>query len=293
MKTFRSKRCFAHSLSIILLILLSIAASAQSKLQLKVITSSPEGFLVTSTLVYGEKDAILIDGQFLLSDAHRLAAAVLESKKNLTTVYVTHWHPDHYFGLNVIKQAFPNAKIVALPPVVEDIKKGAEPKVKQWKPAYGDNLTSNPVIPEPLTSNTLTLEGETLELIGGVQGDDKNNSYVWIPSLKAVVCGDIAFNGIYPWTLETTPALRKDWIAVLDKIASLKPAIVVAGHKKTEMKDDDSSIRFVKNYLTYYDEALSSSKTSEELQSKMKKKFPGLEMDIMLKLAADAAYAKK
>ena len=83
-------------------------ASAQSHLQLRIFTSSPEGFSVNSTLVYGDKDAILIDSQFLLSEAHRLAAMILESKKNLTTVYITHPHPDHYFGLAVIKQAFPN-----------------------------------------------------------------------------------------------------------------------------------------------------------------------------------------
>ncbi len=272
---------------------LNAMANAQPQLQLKVITSSAEGFWVNSALVSGEKEALLIDAQFTLSDAHRLAAAILESKKNLTIIYITHWHPDHYFGLNVLKQAFPNARIVALPATVEDIKQGWEPKVKQWKPMYGDNLTSAPIIPEPLQGTTLTLEGEMLEIVGPVQGDDKNNSYVWIQSLKAVVCGDIVFDGIFPWTLETTPAERKDWIAVLDKIAALKPAIVVAGHKTPELKDDPSSLQFTKNYLAYYDEALAASKSSEELQAKVTSKFPGLGLDIILKLASDAAFSNQ
>ncbi|MDZ7362009.1 MAG: MBL fold metallo-hydrolase [candidate division KSB1 bacterium] len=281
------------SLVIALMLLISSAASAQSKLQLTVITSSPAGFWVNSALVSGEKDALLIDAQFTLSDAHRVAAAILESRKNLTFIYITHWHPDHYFGLNVLKQAFPNARIVALPATVEDIKQGWETKVKQWKPMYGDNLTSAPVIPEPLQGTTLTLEGETLQIVGPLQGDDKNNSYVLIPSLKAVVCGDIVFDGIFPWTLETTPAERKDWIAVLDKIAALKPSIVVAGHKTPELKDDPSSLQFTKNYLIYYDEALTSSKSSEEFQSKVKSKFPGLGLDLILKLASDAAFSNQ
>ncbi len=277
----------------IVLLGLNAMAGAQPKLQLKTITSSPEGFLVNSALVSGEKDAVLIDAQFTLSDAHRVAAAILESRKNLATIYITHWHPDHYFGLNVLKQAFPNARIVALPATVEDIKQGWEPKVKQWKPMYGDNLTSAPIIPEPLQGTTLTLEGETLEIVGPVQGDDKNNSYVWIPSLKAVVCGDIVYDGVFPWTLETTPAERKEWIAVLDKIAGLKPSVVVAGHKKPELKDDPSSLQFTKNYLTYYDEALAASKSSEEFQSKVKGKFPDLGLDIILKLASDAAFSNQ
>ena len=102
----------------------SLQAPAQSHLQLRIFTSSPNGYSVNSTLVYGDKDAILIDSQFLLSEAHRLAAMILESGKNLTTVYITHPHPDHYFGLAVIKQAFPNAKLVALPATVAGIKAG-------------------------------------------------------------------------------------------------------------------------------------------------------------------------
>jgi glyoxylase-like metal-dependent hydrolase (beta-lactamase superfamily II) len=103
-------------------ILAAPAAHADTKLTATVFTGSPAGFLVDSTLVAGEKDAILIDAQFDLADAHRLVAMILESKKNLTTVYVTHFHPDHYFGLAVIQQAFPRAKLVALPAAVDEIK---------------------------------------------------------------------------------------------------------------------------------------------------------------------------
>jgi glyoxylase-like metal-dependent hydrolase (beta-lactamase superfamily II) len=280
-------------LAAVILFAVNAMASADFKLQTKVITSSPEGLLVNSTLVSGDKEAILIDAQLTQSDAHRVVAAVLESRKNLTTVYVTHAHPDHYFGFGVIRQAFPNAKIVALPSVIKDINDTWEAKVKTWKPVYGDNLTSSPVIPEALQGTTLMLDGETMQIFGEVQGDAKNNSYVWIPSLKTVVAGDVAYHGVYPWTLETTPAERKEWIKTLDKIASLKPAVVVAGHKKPELKDDPSSLQFTKNYLTYYDQALASSKTAEEFRSKINSKFPQLSLDIILKLASDAAFSKE
>jgi glyoxylase-like metal-dependent hydrolase (beta-lactamase superfamily II) len=265
--------------------------TAQSKLRLQVITASPEGFWVTSTLIYGENDAVLIDAQFTLSDAHRLAAAILESRKNLTTIYVTHSHPDHYFGLSVLKQAFPNARIVALPATIADIEKTWAGKVKQWQPLYGNNIPGNPIVPEPLTGTTLTLEGETLQIAGDVQGDDAHNSYVWIPSLKAVVCGDIVYSGVYLWTLETTPARRKDWIKALDRISALNPTIVVAGHKNPDLKDDVSTLQFSKNYLAHYDEALAASKTAEEFRAKINSKFPNLGLDIILKLAVDAAFA--
>jgi glyoxylase-like metal-dependent hydrolase (beta-lactamase superfamily II) len=271
----------------------ALAAADTSKLHLKVYTASAEGFMVTSTLVYGEKDAVLIDAQFTQSDAHRLAATLLESHKNLGTVYVTHFHPDHYFGLNVLKQTFPNLKIVALPTTIEEIKASREGKVKQWGPMYGNNLTSDPIVPEPLDGTSINLEGETLQVVGNVQGDAKHNSYVWIPTLGALIAGDIVYNGIYPWTLEVSRADRKAWIKALEKIIALKPAVVVAGHKKPDLPDDLSAVEFTKSYLTSYDTLLASSKTPDEFVGKVKARFPGLSLDIILKLAADAALLKK
>src|SRR5258708_2088987 len=188
------------ALSLSTLVAFGSSARAETKLSVEVVTGSPQGFLVNSALISGEKEAVLIDGQLTLADAHRLVGAILDSKKTLTTVYVTHWHPDHYFGLVVVKQAFPKAKILAQPATIADIKKSWQAKVKQWGPMFGDNLTTKPVIPSPLKGNSITLEGQTLEIHGPVQGDAATNSYVWIPSIKTLVTGDIAYQSTFVWT---------------------------------------------------------------------------------------------
>src|SRR5690348_15251122 len=104
---------------------LAVAATAQSKFQIKVHTGrGVNGYDVNSTMISGDRDMLVIDPQFTLSEAHRLTAEILESKKNLTTIYITHPHPDHLFGLAVLKQAFPSAKIVALPATVAGAKTG-------------------------------------------------------------------------------------------------------------------------------------------------------------------------
>jgi glyoxylase-like metal-dependent hydrolase (beta-lactamase superfamily II) len=265
-------------------------ARAESKLTVEVVTASPQGFLVSSALVAGEKDAVLIDGQLTLADAHRLVGAILDAKKNLTTVYVTHWHPDHYFGLVVVKQAFPKAKIVAQPATVAEIKKTWQAKVKQWGPMFGDNLTAKPVIPAPVAGNKLTLEGQTLEIHGPVQGDATTNSYVWIPSIKAVVTGDIVYQGVYPWTAETTPETRQAWLKTLDELSALAPAVVVAGHKDPKLKDDITGIEATRAYLKDFDAAVAASKSAEELEAKMKAKYPKLQEDIVLHIGAGAAF---
>jgi glyoxylase-like metal-dependent hydrolase (beta-lactamase superfamily II) len=269
---------------------LSTTAKAESKLNVQVITASPQGFLVDATLVSGDKDAILIDSAFTLADAHRLVAAVLDSTKNLTTVYVTHSHPDHYFGLTVLKQAFPKAKLVALPATIAEIKKTAKAKVKQWGGMYAGNIPTDPVMPAPLSAKTLTLEGQTLEIHGGVQGDAANNSYVWIPSIKTAIVGDVVYAGVHPWTAETNADARKAWLKTLDEIAALGPTTVVAGHKDPKAKDDVSGIEQTRAYLKAFDEALAGSKSADELESKMRAKYPTLALDIIVKLGAAAQF---
>jgi glyoxylase-like metal-dependent hydrolase (beta-lactamase superfamily II) len=268
-------------------------APAQPRLTTAVYTGSPAGFLVDSTLVAGDKDAILIDAQFDLADAHRLVAMILETKKNLTWVYITHFHPDHYFGLAVIQQAFPRAKLVALPATVDEIKKTWQDKVKQWAPLYGDLVPSQPVLPAALQGTTLTLEGQTLEVHGGVQGDAEDNSYVWIPSIRTVVAGDIVYRGVHAWTRETSAAQRKAWRKTLDELAALKPTTVIAGHKDPRQRDDAGALDATRAYLEAFDAAVAASKSSAEVQRKVKARFPGAQLDIILQLGADAAFPPK
>jgi glyoxylase-like metal-dependent hydrolase (beta-lactamase superfamily II) len=129
------------------------APHAQSKLTLKVHTGKgQQGYDVNSTMVMGEKDMIVIDPQFSLSEAHKLAAEILESRKTLTTIYSTHAHPDHMFGVAVLKQAFPDAKYVALPAVVAAAKTGWPARQKFWFATYGNNIPG----PDPVLADELT-----------------------------------------------------------------------------------------------------------------------------------------
>jgi glyoxylase-like metal-dependent hydrolase (beta-lactamase superfamily II) len=279
--------------SLVLLAVCAVPATA-TQLHLQVFTSPPEGISVNSTLIYGDKDAILIDAQFRLSDAHRVVAAILESKKNLTTVYVTHPHPDHYFGLVVIRQAFPNARFVALPKVVDGIKASWQNRVNAWKPQYGDNIPSTPIIPDALDGNTLTLEGETLQVYGPLQGDSPgDNSFVWIPSLKAIVGGDTLFSGAHFVYAPMSATQKKDWAATIDQMAALKPEIVIPGHQIAGAPNDASVLAFMQKYMQDSDAAQASSKTADEFKAKIKAQYPNLGIDGLLNISAGAAFPAK
>jgi glyoxylase-like metal-dependent hydrolase (beta-lactamase superfamily II) len=240
------------------------------------------GYDVNSTMISGEKDMLLIDPQFTLSEAHKLAAEILESKKNLALIYVTHPHPDHMFGLAVLHQAFPAAKIVALPSTVNAAKTGWPARQKFWFPTYGNNIPGpDPVLPEELTEPYLTLEGQRFPVTGPVQGaDGPGNSFVYVPSLKGVVTGDVVFDHVYFGVPKD--AARENWRKTIDQITALQPAVVIPGHQGPGATDDMSAIAFMKQYIADWDKNVARSKSGAEMKTKVLAQYPNLGMEFTL-----------
>src|SRR3990167_2369069 len=239
------------------------AAHAQQPLTVKVYNADGNSFNVNSTLVYGQKDAIVIDAGFTRADALRIAANVLDSGKQLTTIYVSQADPDYYFGVETLKEIFPQADVVSTPAVLEKL-----------NAKMAANAPHNPVAPRALEGNSLKLEGQTIE-IRGTQGLLAHRPYAWIPSIKAVV-GDIGvFGNMHVWTADTQSAAeRAAWVAQLDEMAALKPELVVPGHMKAGSAVDASAITFTKDYLQTFEKNLAASKTGAELIGAMKQAYP-------------------
>ncbi len=269
--------------SVGVVLMLAPIAGAQSTFTLKVHTGRGQvGYDVNSTMIVGERDILLIDPQFSLSEAHRLAAEILETKKRLVTIYSTHAHPDHLFGLAVLKQAFPDARIVALPATVNAAKTGWPARQKVWFPVYGNNIPGpEPVLPEELTEPVLTLEGESFPITGGVQGaDGPGNSFVYVPALKAVITGDIVFDHVYFGV--PRPAARENWLKTIEQIAALKPEVVIPGHEGPGATHDMRAIDFMKKYIADWDVNVARSKDAQEMRANVLKQYPGLGMEFTL-----------
>lgn len=263
----------------------SLSAHAASALKMDVYNPGEKSvFPVSSEIITGDKEAVLIDAQFQRNDAEKLVEMIKATGKKLTTVYISQSDPDYYFGLDVIHAAFPDAKIVATQATIDQINASKDGKVAFWGPQLKDNAPKSVVVPEPLKDTTFELEGHKFE----VQGVDKERTFVWIPSLKAVV-GGVLVNGnnMHVWTADTqTPKSRKQWVEALNEIAGLNPQVVVPGHFLPGAPKTLESVEFTRQYLLTLEKELPKAKDSAALIAAMKKHYPQLKDDSSLQLSA-------
>jgi len=255
-------------------------------LKLEVYNASENSFGVASVIVYGKTDAVLIDAQFTLADAEKVAQQIKNSGKKLTTIYVSHTDPDFYFGLEIFKKYFPEVTAYASPATVESIKATAQKKLDVWGGRLGKAITSNIVLPQVLKGNSIELEGQKLEIVGLEEFPSK--TFVWIPSIKAVVGGINVFGTTFHlWMADAQTAdARKQWITILDKIEALHPAIVIPAHANSNSPFDISAVKHTKGYIQFYEEALKTNKTSDALITALKAKYPTLTFETALQIGA-------
>jgi glyoxylase-like metal-dependent hydrolase (beta-lactamase superfamily II) len=164
--------------------------------------------------------------------------------KNLTTIYITHGHGDHFFGTGALLERFPNAKAVATPDVVNVMRRQAAPEyvASFWEPRYPGQIPERRLIADELKGNVIQLEGRDLVVVEVGHTDTDHTTCLHVPSAGLVVAGDAAYNDVHLYLAESNAETRREWIVALDTIESLKPRAVIAGHNKPEMDDSPGII---------------------------------------------------
>lgn len=262
------------------------SAQAVPLLTVQVYNADGASFHVNAVLVSGKNDAVLLDTGFTRADALRIAAMVLDSKKTLKTVYISQADPDYYFGIEVIKQYFPDARVVTTAPTLKKIEATLANKLQVWGPRMGANAPKNVPLPEVLTGNTITLEGQTLE-IRGLDDSLPHRSFVWIPSIKTIAGGVNVYAGLHLWTADAQSVQeRADWASKLGTMAALNPVTVIPGHSLPGQKHDESQIGWSRGYLARYEQELPRAANSGALIEAMKKAYPEAGLGIALDIGA-------
>ncbi len=261
---------------------------AASGLSWKHFPAGENGFYRAPVVVSGATEAVLIDGGFTFPDGRALADAIKATGKTLTSIYISQSDPDYYFSLKPIKEAFPDARVIAASDTLAAIKASVDKKLAIWGPQLKENgpqTLADIVLPEAFDDKTLTVDGETIEIVAA-EGL-ANRRYLFVPSLNAVFGGVMIFGGVHVWTADTpTKEQRAAWIANLEKIAARKPAIVVPGHMTPAFATDASSVAFTIAYLTAFEEEAAKAKDSATLKAAMERRFPGLGMGVALDIGS-------
>lgn len=283
---FIARRVFAS------LILLGVAgaALAAEPLRVEVYNPGPQAiFPVSSVLVTGEKEAVLVDAQFARPQAEELVKRIHQSGKTLTTIYISHGDPDYYFGLQTITEAFPKARVLATAQTVAHIKQTKDSKLAYWGPQMGEGAPGKVIVPHVLEGNRLELEGRQLQVIG-LDGPQPERTFVWIPSTKTVLGGVVLSNNIHVWMADTQSAKsHADWLATLAHIEKLQPVTVIPGHFLPGERKSIDAARFTADYIKTFDAETAKAKDSNALVAAMKAHYPALGDESSLELSAKVA----
>jgi glyoxylase-like metal-dependent hydrolase (beta-lactamase superfamily II) len=230
---------------------------------------------MTSTLIFGEYDAVLVDAMTTVAEAEALANWVALHNRNLETIYITHAHFDHFFGLSVLLDRFPMARAIATPKTLNAMQISFTPTVERLaRRLFPGQLATKFVAPEAYEHDTFTLEGHELRIIEQGHTDSPDTTSLHVPSIGLIVAGDVVYNQCRMYVGDTTPESRKNWIAALDRLAALDPEIVVAGHKKPGAPDSPSAIQDTKRYLQDFDRLQKTTTSDQELFNQMTELYP-------------------
>jgi glyoxylase-like metal-dependent hydrolase (beta-lactamase superfamily II) len=210
------------------------------------IISSP----ITSTLIYGDRDAVLVDAPMTYDQVSRVGDWIEASGKHLTAVYATHGHGDHWFGTDLLLQRFPGAVPYATEGTIAMMhRQGTVGRAEMWDVDFPDQIPPSPVTYRTVPADGIELEGHKLLAVEVGHTDTDDTTVLHVPSMGLVVAGDVAYNGVHQYLLESAHGGIDSWLVALDKVASLQPRAVVAGHKNKDLSDDPAIIERTRDYL--------------------------------------------
>jgi len=261
--------------------------------------NEPKWSPTPATLISGNKEAVLVDALWTVTQANDLAdwiETVIPGKR-LTTVYITHGHGDHFFGLAILMKRFPGLRAVATPKVIEYMKQSLEPRAYQrsWENLFPGQIQHENVIAEAMNADlTINLEGHILRAVEVGQSDTHDTTFLHVPDLKMVVAGDIVYNDVHPFLVEAnTHEKRQGWIASLRKIAELRPETVIAGHKRPGAVDGSNNIDATIEYIETFEKLLETAGSADQLFNEMKARYPTRINDQALRGSCKAGWGKR
>jgi glyoxylase-like metal-dependent hydrolase (beta-lactamase superfamily II) len=264
-------------------------AKARQAFAIRVVTPAGDQFWANSIIIEGTHEVMLVDAQLTKTNAEKVLQTIKATQKPLSIIYITHEHADHFLGLEVFKEAYPRARVLANSNVVDRINKVYQEKIDKWRGILGSDAASHMVVISKYDDNFIRFDDSKIEILKNVQGDTDANTMLWLPGQRTLIAGDVLFNDMHVYTAETDVAARKRWLGSLQIIRELEPAVVIPGHSKVGAPiDATSAVAFTEKYLLIFEQELKKAKEPDDLIRAMKENFPSADLSLAIERGAKA-----
>lgn len=235
----------------------------------------PKRFSPTaSTLIYGRNDAVLTDPGMTEEQARVLGDWVADRGRNLTDIFITHGHGDHWFAAGLLAQRF-GARVIASAGTIEQMKLNAATRPLLWDKVF-KGIPPTPVKAEAVPDNHFALEGHDLVIVEVGDTDSPDTTVLHVPDVELVVAGDVIYNGVHMYLAQSVLVGGfGPWRAAIDKVEALKTEHIVAGHQKSQLDDDaERTIAETRQYLDDAEELLQTEKTAVDFFNAVIERYP-------------------
>jgi glyoxylase-like metal-dependent hydrolase (beta-lactamase superfamily II) len=230
---------------------------------------------LSSTLIFGAHDAVLVDPPFTRTQIQRVGDWVERSGRRLAYIYATHGHGDHWFGTGELARRFPGVTVYATAGTIEVMRRQAGPSREQlFDRIFPGQIPETPVLAEPVPARGFLLEGNPVVAVETGHTDTDQTSVLHVPSIGLVVAGDVAYNGVHQYVVEGGHGGLQEWLRALDRVAGLHPRAVVAGHKNKNRPNDPAIVHETRQYLQDVIRLLEGKPTAREFYDQMTGLYP-------------------
>jgi glyoxylase-like metal-dependent hydrolase (beta-lactamase superfamily II) len=228
---------------------------------------------ITSTLITGRRDAVLVDPPLTLAQADQVGDWIAASGRTLRQIYITHGHGDHWFGAIPLLARFSGVTVRATEGTAELMAAQNDPhfRAEFWDQVFPGQLPVGDVEVTVVDERGFELEGAALVPVEAGHTDTDATTMLHVPEMGLLVAGDVVYNGVHQYLTESGGTAGIDsWLAALDVAAGLNPVVVIAGHKNPDAPDAAArQITATCGYLSDARRLLESSTTAQQFYQAM------------------------
>jgi len=242
-----------------------------------------------STLICGDHDAVLTDPGMTEDQARVLGDWVVAKGRNLTDIFITHGHGDHWFAAGLLAERF-GARVVASAGTIAQMHGSAAARPVLWDMVY-TGIPPSPVTAVTVPGNRFTLEGHDLVIVEAGHTDSDDTTVLHVPDLGLVVAGDVIYNGVHMYLGQSAVSGFGAWREAIAIVEALQPRHIVCGHQNKQLDDDARrTIAQTRQYLDDADELLETQRTAVGFFTAKIDRYPGYLGQLVLWVSARALY---